>query len=68
MKPKAVGSRIESIHFPVVPKLTLLPHSLTLSMALSKEAMVRREGRKESRNFYHSRAENLSSDLNVFTA
>lgn len=68
MKPEAVGSRIESIHFPVVPKLALLPHSLTLSMGLSTEAMVRREEYKESRNFYHSRAKNLSPDLNVFTA
>lgn len=47
MKPEAVGSRIESIHFPVVPKPMLLPPSLTLSMALSTEAMVRREGHKK---------------------
>lgn len=68
MKPEAVGSRIESIHFPVVPKLMRLPHCFTLSMAPSTEAMVRREGHKESRNFSHDRAKNLSSDLNVFTA
>lgn len=68
MKPEAVGSRIESIHFPVVPKPMLLPPSLTLSMALSTEAMIRREGHKKSRNFYHDRTKNLSSDLYVFTA
>lgn len=68
MKPEAVGSRIKSIHFPVVPKLTLRPHSLTLSMGLSTKAMVRTERHKGSRNFYHSRAKNLSPDLNVFTA
>lgn len=58
----------ESIHFPISLELMFLPHSLTLSITLPTEAVVRREGHKESRNFYHTRAKNLRLDLNVFIA